>query len=230
MALFYTPEKKAKKTPHFELTIQSLDYQGLGVGKVNGKTWFVENALPNEIVQAEIIEEKRQYGRAVAKKILHTSPQRQAPQCAVYQACGGCQSQHIPLEMQRLAKQQALFFRLEKLQPQGIMFMPMIVGDGWQYRRRVRLSVNVNPKTKQLDIGFRQKSSSQIVNIQQCDVLEPALDHLLPKLLILLRQFSQPKLLGHIELTLADNGIAMLLRYSKNLSEKDRSLLLNFAE
>ncbi|WP_439236520.1 23S rRNA (uracil(1939)-C(5))-methyltransferase RlmD [Lonepinella koalarum] len=230
MALFYTPEKKAKKTPHFELTIQSLDYQGLGVGKVNGKTWFVENALPNETVQAEIIEEKRQYGRAVAKKILHTNPQRQAPQCAVYQACGGCQNQHIPLDMQRLAKQQALFSRLEKLQPQGIMFMPMIVGDGWQYRRRVRLSVNVNPKTKQLDIGFRQKSSSQIVNIQQCDVLEPALDHLLPKLLTLLRQFSQPKLLGHIELTLADNGIAMLLRYSKNLSEKDRSLLLNFAE
>ncbi|WP_439240076.1 23S rRNA (uracil(1939)-C(5))-methyltransferase RlmD [Lonepinella sp. BR2474] len=233
MALFYTQPKNPKpqeKTPHLTLDIQSLDYQGLGVAKLQGKTWFVENALPDETVQVRVVEEKRQYGRAVATNILRANPERQSPQCAVYQACGGCQSQHIPLEMQRLAKQQALFSRLAKLQPQGLEFMPMIVGEGWQYRRRVRLSLNVNPKTKQLEMGFRQKSAVQIVNVSQCDVLEPALDRLLPKLRTLLNQFSQPKLLGHIELTAADNGVAMLLRHRQNLSEKDRTLLLAFAE
>ncbi|MCK3657854.1 23S rRNA methyltransferase [Pasteurellaceae bacterium Pebbles2] len=233
MALFYTPAKTAKKAPHFSsetltLDIVDLDYQGLGVAKHQGKTWFVENALPTEKVQARIVEDKRQYGRAVASKILHASPQRQTPECPHYAQCGGCQSQHIPVQMQREAKQKALFSRLQKLQ-QDIEFMPMIVGEPWHYRRRLRLSMLFNPKTKQLDIGFRQKNSTQIVNIQQCKVAEPVLNKILPKLTALLRQFSQPKLLGHIELTAADNGVAMLLRHTQNLAEIDRTLLLEFA-
>ena len=71
--------------------------------------------------------------------------------------CGGCQGQHIPIEMQRKAKQSALFKRLRKLQSEPISFQPMICGDAWAYRRRVRLSLWFNPNTKQIDMGFRQK-------------------------------------------------------------------------
>ena len=48
MALFYTPPKTTKKSPHLIAEIVDLDYQGLGVAKIQGKTWFVENALPTE--------------------------------------------------------------------------------------------------------------------------------------------------------------------------------------
>ena len=47
MALFYTPPKTTKKSPHLIAEIVDLDYQGLGVAKIQGKTWFVENALLN---------------------------------------------------------------------------------------------------------------------------------------------------------------------------------------
>ncbi|MGQ0287279.1 23S rRNA (uracil(1939)-C(5))-methyltransferase RlmD [Pasteurellaceae bacterium 22721_9_1] len=230
MALFYTPTKQQKKAPHLTLDITNLDYQGLGVAKLNGKTWFVENALPQEKVLANVLEEKRQYGRATTSKILQTSPLRQQALCSHYAQCGGCQMQHIPIELQRQTKQNALFKQLQKLQTEKINLMPMLVGEPWQYRRRLRLSIRFNPKTKQLDIGFRQKGDSQIVNIQQCHVIESPLQALLPELIQVLRQFSQPKLLGHVELTLADNGIAFLLRHSQNLAEIDRTLLLQFAQ
>lgn len=48
MALLYAPQKKQKTTQKFIAEIQDLDYQGLGVAKIQGKTWFIENALPME--------------------------------------------------------------------------------------------------------------------------------------------------------------------------------------
>lgn len=230
MALLYTPQKKTKNTQNITADILDLDHQGLGVAKINGKTWFIENALPQEKVECRVLDEQRQYGRAVAKKWLTKSPERVAPQCAYYGRCGGCQGQHIPIEMQREAKQRALFKRLSKLQNEPINFQPMICGEPWGYRRRVRLSLWFNPKTKQIEMGFRQKNSNDLIAIQSCDVAESAISNLLPKLTALLSHFSMPKLLGHIELVMADNGVAMLLRYTKKLSENDRTLLLDFAK
>ena len=94
MALFYSdkPAKKSTKPTALQrFDIQDLDYQGLGVAKLNGKTWFVENALPNEQVEATILEEKRQYGRAKAVRFLQKSAIRQSPACTIYSQCGGCQ-------------------------------------------------------------------------------------------------------------------------------------------
>ncbi|HHV6943276.1 TPA: 23S rRNA (uracil(1939)-C(5))-methyltransferase RlmD, partial [Haemophilus influenzae] len=118
---------------------------------------------------------------------------------------------------------------LSKLQSEPISFQPMICGDAWAYRRRVRLSLWFNPNTKQIDMGFRQKNTNDLIPVQSCEVAEPAINYLLPKLTALLEKFSTPKQLGHIELVAADNGVAMLLRYTKNLAEIDRTLLLKFA-
>lgn len=230
MVLLYTPNKTPKSATTMIADILELDYRGLGVAKINGKAWFVENALPLERVQIRVLEEKRQYGRAVVQKILQPSPTRQIPKCQYYGICGGCRGQHISIESQREAKQNALFRRLAKLQSEAIEYMPMIVGEPWHYRRRLRLSLGFNPKTKTLNIGFRQKASTEIVNITQCEVIDPILNKTLQKLTALLRRFSQPKLLGHIELVAADNTVVLLLRHLQNLSENDRSLLMAFAE
>ena len=230
MVLLYTPKQKTKNVQTITADILDLDYQGLGVAKINGKTWFIENALPHEKVECQIMEDKRQYGHATAKKWRVKSPERLDPKCAHFMRCGGCQGQHIPIEMQRKAKESALFKRLSKLQSEPISFQPMICGDAWAYRRRVRLSLWFNPNTKQIEMGFRQKNTNDLITVQSCEVAEPAINYLLPKLTALLEQFSAPKQLGHIELVAADNGVAMLLRYTKKLAEIDRTLLLKFAE
>lgn len=230
MALLYSEKKNSKKTPRFkEAEIQSLDYQGLGVAKINGKTWFVENALPGERVEWRVLEDKRQYGCGVAIRWFNQNANRQTPVCPDFIHCGGCQNQHIHITEQRQAKEQALQQKLRRLQSSDIEFAPMITGEPWQYRRRVRLSILFNDKRKTLECGFRQKHSSQIISIRQCAVLEPALNKILPQLSGLLNAWSQPKALGHVELVAADNGVAMLLR-TKIFSKTDRTLLLNFAD
>lgn len=69
MALFYSEKaakqhakKSAKTTACPPVTIQSLDYQGLGVAKIAGKTWFIENALPNEQVEIRILKKNANTG------------------------------------------------------------------------------------------------------------------------------------------------------------------------
>ncbi|MGY6088803.1 23S rRNA (uracil(1939)-C(5))-methyltransferase RlmD [Avibacterium paragallinarum] len=229
MALLYPPKKVEKKHRTFTAQVQDLDYQGLGVAKIQGKTWFIENALPSEQVQVQVLEEKRQYGKAIVKEWLKTSPKRENPACIYYEKCGGCQTQHIPLDMQRDTKERALFQRLSKLQADPIALMPRIVGEQWHYRRRLRLSIHWDKK-KGLLIGFRQKNSQLIEPVQSCLVIEKPLNDLLPKITALLQNWSSPKNLGHIELVRASNGIALLLRYQKNLAEKDRTLLCHFAK
>lgn len=235
MALFYSDnsakksaKKSAKPTALQIFHIQSLDYQGLGVAKVNGKTWFIENALPNEKVEAKIIEDKRQYGRATAVRFLQKSADRQTPFCSIYSQCGGCQMQHIPLALQRETKQQTLFNRLQKLQAEPIRFESMLIGQGINYRRRAKLSMAVQKNA--LVVGFRQANTQEIIPLTHCDILEPELNALLPKLQQLFTSWKNKKQLGHIELVQADNGIALLLRHIGELHSQDSDKLQRFAE
>ncbi|OOR98432.1 23S rRNA methyltransferase [Haemophilus paracuniculus] len=230
MAIFYS-EKKAKKTAKptacQPFLIEGLDYQGLGVAKHQGKTWFIENALPSEEVEIRILDEKRQYGRGQAVRFLKKSPLRQTPSCELYGKCGGCQMQHIPLDLQRETKQQALFQRLQKFQSKPIQFEPMIVGRDKGYRRRARLSISV--QNQQVSLGFRQQNSQQIIPLAQCEVLADPLSALLPALQNLLSEWQQKKRLGHIELVQADNTIVLLLRHLGAVNEADQERLLTFA-
>lgn len=235
MALFYSEKtakqqaKKSVKTTFSQtVTIQSLDYQGLGVTKIGGKTWFIENALPHEQVEIHVLEEKRHYGRAKAISILEKSTERQQPSCILYGKCGGCQMQHIPLHLQRDLKQQALFQRLQKLQSSPIDFHPMIVSNDKGYRRRTKLSIAL--QNNQLNIGFRMQNAHQIIPLQQCEVLVAPLSQLLQPLQALFSQWQQKKSLGHIELVQADNIIAMLVRNIGQFNPQDRQHLQQFAE
>ncbi|MFA9489276.1 MULTISPECIES: 23S rRNA (uracil(1939)-C(5))-methyltransferase RlmD [unclassified Mannheimia] len=231
MAIFYS-EKSAKKsqksTACQTAQIQSLDYQGLGIAKINGKTWFIENALPSEQVEFKVLEEKRQYGRGQAVKILQKSANRRTPSCELYDKCGGCQMQHISLELQREAKQHALFHRLQKLQVEEIHFQPMISGKDKSYRRRAKLSIAI--QNGKLAMGFRLQNSNQIIPLANCEVLVEPLSQLLPKLQELVANWQHQKKLGHIELVQADNTITLFLRHLGALSAQDSENLQQFAK
>lgn len=231
MAIFYSEKsaKKAKKpTAYQKIQVQSLDYQGLGIAKINGKTWFIENALPSEEVEFKTLEEKRQYGRGQAVKILKKSAERRIPSCELYGRCGGCQMQHISLELQHQAKQNALFQRLQKLQSNPIQFDPMIIGNDKGYRRRAKLSIAM--QAGKAVMGFRLQNSNQIIPLEQCDVLVEPLSQLLPKLQLLIQNWQHQKKLGHIELVNADNTIALFLRHLGALSAQDSENLRQFAQ
>lgn len=104
----------------------------------------------------------------------------------------------------------------------------IIAASPWGYRRRARLSLNYQPKTQQLQIGFRKANSSEIVDVVQCPVLVPTLGALLPAVRECLSGLQSLRQLGHVELVQADNGPLMVLRHTAALPAADKEKLERF--
>lgn len=77
------------------LKVTGLGSSGEGVGKTDGFTVFAHGALADETVEVELEQVKKNYASGKVTAILEASPERVEPLCPVYEACGGCQLQHL---------------------------------------------------------------------------------------------------------------------------------------
>lgn len=212
------------------LTIERLSHDLRGVAHADGITWFVEGSLPGETVEAGELLRRQQLIDAEAVRVVAASPERIEPACSYYRQCGGCSLQHVDHAAQIRFKQQVLLdqlARIGKVTPQ-IVASPLL-SPAWNYRRRARLACKWSSADKRLAFGLRARHSQQIVEIEHCDVLVPALQSLLQPLREYLSRWSQPRQLGHVELLAADNGVGLLLRVMAEPSAVDASLLQAFS-
>jgi 23S rRNA (uracil1939-C5)-methyltransferase len=223
MAQFYSAKRRVTTRQIITIEATDLDSFGQGVAHHNGKTVFIPGLLPEERAEITLTEDKRQYARGQVKRRLSDSPERVAPRCPHFGACGGCQQQHASVVLQQKSKSRVLS-RLLKHDVNEI-----IADQPWGYRRRARLSLNYDPKTARLEMGFRKASSSEIVDITHCPILVPQLEALLPDVRRCLSGLEGIRHSGHVELVLANNGPLMVLRHTAALSKKDREKLERFS-
>ncbi|EKT54206.1 23S rRNA (uracil(1939)-C(5))-methyltransferase RlmD [Providencia sneebia] len=230
MAQFYSPNRRTIQRRQVTVTIDSLDAAGQGVARSDGKTIFVAGVLPGEEARIELVEEKRHFAKAKVVKRLTTSVQRVKPHCRYFNQCGGCQQQHVDIDLQRTSKANALQHMM--LRETGVRkeATPVICGESYGYRRRARLGLQYQAKNKYLVMGFRQEQSNTLVDIKHCPVLHQELDKLIAPLSDCLNQLKIAAKLGHIELICADNVVIVLLRHLAPLSLEDRKLLQNFEQ
>ncbi|EPS5421254.1 23S rRNA (uracil(1939)-C(5))-methyltransferase RlmD [Klebsiella michiganensis] len=224
MAQFYSAKRRVTTRQIITVTVNDLDPFGQGVARHQGKALFISGLLPQEQADVVVVEDKKQYARAQVKRRLSDSPQRQAPRCPHFGICGGCQQQHASIELQQQSKRAALA-RLMKRDVDDI-----IAASPWGYRRRARLSLNYQPKSQQLQMGFRKANASEIVNVVQCPVLAPTLGALLPAVRECLSELKSVRQLGHVELVQADNGPLMVLRHTAALPAADKEKLERFSQ
>ncbi|MBK0621936.1 23S rRNA (uracil(1939)-C(5))-methyltransferase RlmD [Klebsiella aerogenes] len=224
MAQFYSAKRRVTTRQIITVTVNDLDPFGQGVARHQGKALFVPGLLPQEQAEVVLVEDKKQYARAQVKRRLNDSPQRVAPRCGHFGVCGGCQQQHASIELQQQSKRAALS-RLMKRDVDDI-----IAAEPWGYRRRARLSLNYQPKTQQLQMGFRKANSSEIIDVVQCPVLVPQLEALLPAVRECLTSLQSQRQLGHVELVQADNGPLMVLRHTAALTAADKEKLERFSQ
>lgn len=230
MARFFQPKKKTQlNTKHQSVQVEKLDHHGAGIAYQNKKPVFIEGALPGEQVLIQLTESKSKFSRANLIKIQKASAQRVEPFCPHYQQCGGCNMQHLSIADQREYKQLTLSQLMKKFSGQTAELDAPITADERGYRRRARISLLFDKKSRQLQFGFRKKHSKEIVNVTHCPVLAPELDELLPELQLLLAGFSHQETLGHVELVKADNTRIIVLRHSKALKDDDNNALVEFA-
>lgn len=205
-----------------QLSIARLSDDGRGIAFHNGKTIFVENALPNEIVDVVITNEKSTFYEGFANTINNKSNHRVQPLCEHYTNCGGCQLQHIDLAMQhdfKLTNVLNKLMHIGKIVPQNIL--PTITGGGYSYRQRVRLSV-VHTNNKSL-LGFREKNSKSLVDINECAVMAEPLVHLTG----LVREWlniHKPSV-SHVELINGEQYVGLIIRHVKPVSISVRQKL-----
>lgn len=171
--------------PHQEktLTIHDLGHSGEGVGYVDGKTFFVDGALPGETVRVRVTDERKTFGFAKLLSIETASPDRVVPPCPVFGRCGGCQMQHLSYEKQLELKRKRVVDALERIgHIKGCEVLackpsPRAFG----YRNKIQLPV------KGGCIGLYAKASHEIVPIDHCLIHceqgEKVLERLKPLLL-----------------------------------------------
>jgi len=212
------------------LHIESLDHEGRGVGHVDGKTIFVEGALPGEWVRYSSYRKKPDFEQAQASEILKSSPFRVAPRCRWFGICGGCSHQHLDEAAQVAVKQRVLedcFEHIGRVRPETLL--SPIHGPTWGYRRRARLSVRYVAK-KGVLVGFHERRSSFVADMSGCEVLPERISRLLPRLRVLVEGLSIRDRLPQIELAAGDAVDVLVLRVMDPPSPADETLLRTFAD
>ena len=213
------------------LLIESLDHEGRGVGHIEGKTLFVDGALPGERVRYSSYRKKPNFEQAQATDILKASPFRVTPRCRWFGLCGGCSHQHLDEAAQVASKQRVLedcFAHIGKVKPET-MLSP-IHGPTWGYRRRARLSVRHVPKKGGVLVGFHERRSSYVADMTSCEVLPPRISRLLPLLRTLVESLSLRDRLPQIELAAGDAVDVLVLRVLEPPTTEDEALLRQFAD
>src|SRR5687768_6200187 len=88
--------------------VESLDQEGRGVAHCDGKTIFIEGALPGETVEFSSYRKKPTFEVATLARVLKPNPLRTTPRCAFFGTCGGCSMQHLDVRAQVAVKQRVL--------------------------------------------------------------------------------------------------------------------------
>lgn len=220
-----------QNSPLVEAEITALTLEGKGVARVDGKTVFIDGALPEEKVAFRYTSYKANYDEGRVETVLTASPHRVEPQCQHFAICGGCSWQHISLEAQIRYKQQILLDNLQhigKVQPETV-FEPL-TADGWAYRRKARLGARWVRKKQQALVGFREKTGGLIAEISRCEVLHPLVGERITALQQLVTSMEARETLPQIEVAIGDEEVAALVvRHMEPLSASDTEKLLNFA-
>ncbi|MCP5249304.1 MAG: 23S rRNA (uracil(1939)-C(5))-methyltransferase RlmD [Candidatus Accumulibacter sp.] len=211
--------------------IASLDHEGRGVTMLDGKTVFVDGALPGECVEYAVYRRKPTYEQARTLRVLQPSADRVTPRCPHFGVCGGCSMQHFDPQAQVASKQRLLEDNLRQLGElrAGQLYAP-IHGQPWGYRLRARLSVRFVPKKGGVLVGFHERKSSYVADMRQCEILPPHLSALLLPLRELIGQLSIRDRLPQIEVAVGERQTALVLRVLEAPDANDEALLRDFAD
>ncbi len=152
-----------------ELVLESLAFGGEAVGRGDdGRVVFVSGGAPGDRVVARVVDDKKSFVRAELVRVVSAGAARVVPPCPIVERCGGCPWQHVGDDAQRAAKQAIVARALGKLDAivEPLAAAPAALG----YRTRARMTARGGA------VGFAGRRSHDIVDVERCLALDPALD------------------------------------------------------
>ena len=179
-----TPNPNEKVRPvqlgrTYTFSINGFGHSGEGVGRIDGFTVFVRYALPGETVTVRIDEVRTNFARGTLVQVDAANPQRVSPPCPVYEACGGCQLQHLSYEGQLAVKRQAVQDALQRIGKLAEVPVQPVLGmtNPWRYRNKAQFPVG--RRSDEIVTGCFAAGSHAIVATDQCLIQQETNDRLL---------------------------------------------------
>ena len=180
-----------KKNDHVTVTIEDIGSEGEGIGRVDGFTLFVKDAVVGDTVEAKILKSKKSYAYARLVKVLEASPFRVEPPCPFHRQCGGCQIQALSYEKQLEFKNRKIRNNLIRIGGFDEEYvdrrMEPILGmeDPWRYRNKAQYPVGTD-KEGNIITGFYAGRTHNIIANTNCllgvgenqEILEIILEHM----------------------------------------------------
>ncbi|TVP60184.1 MAG: 23S rRNA (uracil(1939)-C(5))-methyltransferase RlmD [Nodularia sp. (in: Bacteria)] len=163
-----------------EIAIADLSNTGEGVGRFEEQVVFVPDTVPGDRAIVRLVHVKPKYAHGKLHELLEASPHRVRPSCIVADKCGGCQWQHIDYEYQLVAKHNQVIQALQRIG--GFVNPPvdpvLTTSAPLGYRNKATYPLGISA-TGQVQAGYYQKGSHQLVNLNQCPVQDSRLNPLL---------------------------------------------------
>jgi len=164
--------EQLQKNKTYIMTIDNLNSEGAGVGRINGMVVFVPLALPGEEIEVLIIKASKSYCVGKLQRVLKASSSRVEPPCPFYVRCGGCVLQHMEYQAQLRAKRHHTEETLSRISHLPIKIEQFIGMDNpWEYRNKAQLPIG-KKSDGSTAIGFFARRSHDIIDINACMLQE----------------------------------------------------------
>ena len=161
------------KNEKIVVKIEDIGVNGEGIGKVEGYTLFVKDALISDTVEAVITKAKKNYGYAKMLKILDASPHRVERKCPVARQCGGCQIQELSYEAQLDFKTKKVYGNLERIGGFSPEFLDTVMEpicgmeEPFYYRNKAQFPIGTD-REGNIVTGFYAGRTHQIIPNMEC--------------------------------------------------------------
>ena len=156
-----------------EAKIERFDHEGAGIALINDKVTFIPKTIPGDIVDIRVTENKKNYQRGKLKKLIKPSNERVEAKCPYYAKCGGC-------HLQNLTYQDTLNYKINNVKNilskvnKDIDLTIISNSCEFNYRNKIEL------KIKDGKLGFYEKATNDIVEIDNCLITDAAINNILP--------------------------------------------------
>jgi 23S rRNA (uracil1939-C5)-methyltransferase len=220
-----------KQKPEAIVEIKSLSHDGRGIAHINDKITFISGALPGETIRCQLTKRHSRYNEGITLDVITASKDRTTPGCQHFTVCGGCSLQHMDIAHQLQFKQNVFIEQLKHFgQVEPEILLPPLSGNPWNYRRKARLGVRFVKKKEKVLVGFREKFSNFLAELQECPVLHESVGTHLQDLSTLIMSLSQYEHIAQIEVAVSDNESALVFRNLAPLPSEDIEKLCDFGK
>lgn len=167
-----------------EVTVDKLVAGGDGLARWEGIPLFVPRSAPGDRLRVRLVESRPDYGRAEIVEVLEPGPGRRRPPCPYFARCGGCDLQHLEDERQVELKAAAVVETLRRLGGVRLESEPEVIATAsWGYRSRTQLhTAPASSEAGKVAVGYHARGSRDLVAVDECPILVPELERLLPAL------------------------------------------------